>query len=1012
MAEPDDELARTATAPPGSTSVPATPATPVGPTLGRYRLEQELGQGGMGVVHAAFDPDLERRIALKVLRTAETTDARGRLLREARAMARLSHPNVVTVHEVGSAAGRDYVAMEMIHGETLADWLRAAPRSPHDIVAAFVAAGRGLAAAHAAGIVHRDFKPHNVLRSRGEGRIVVTDFGLARDAEPDPLTTTLPAQPANARTPVGESTPSSLSGLTQTGSVLGTPAYMAPEQWSGAAVTPATDQFAYCVAMWEALAGERPYRAISAEELRAEVTRGPAELDASKLPRRLRKILRRGLDPVPAKRWPSMDALLAAIDRAEKRPARALTLSLIGIAAGVVVYQAAKHQWVTPTAPCPPPPREPASVWSPPLAGELSPPLAAVFARDFERWDAARTTACAAPEAERGPQLRCLDSVLLRFDVVRRAILRVGRASEDDAAQLLVEPSVCMTADPPRLAVASTPDAVRAFELYARTLSDDAHPPEAPVAELLARADLEPCARAVAQLALASTTEDVPRQRAAVNDAVESSEQCGDDHLRAEALVTASPFQFELPVIGPKGQAAIQRADVAAKRIGDGDLLAPIEMMRGLVASQQENWPEAFARFDHALADYGARGLVRRQLRVIEESDALHFARGTAEDDAAIAAALATWRPIADKLHDTRAADQLARDDAHLKFRRGDVAGAHAELLAVWHPREEHDPALRRLEGSVVDAAGKPVIGASVAVADRLVADPAGVPMPPMNLHEPDAHLRVTTTDGAGHFAFERAAQHGAAVATLGERRSVPQPIGDNLRLVLAPTRKVSGKVALAGQNSARLTVHAELIGDIGSSYQIVAPVAPDGSFALAGVSIERVEISLAIPGQHYGHAYASKRIAAGAADVTDLALAVPAGGRAIDVIARSELPVALDFAQVIVLAGRVKLATIADLLKYSSDGFQIQFAHAVVGEKLPQALGGLVRAGDLVAHYDSAPPGEITVCAVGLNGDMMDAAAMAKLQQHIGEVGLKCEVLGPDAAVVTLETPPQKRFE
>ncbi|HMG52972.1 MAG TPA: serine/threonine-protein kinase, partial [Kofleriaceae bacterium] len=234
-----DDLGRTATAPVSSTVRPE-PAEPLRGTLGRYRLERELGAGGMGVVHAAFDPDLERRIALKVLRVAAPgLEAKDRLLREARAMARLAHPNVVTVHEVGTANGRDYVAMELIQGDTLADWLRAERRRPVEIVAAFLAAGRGLAAAHAAGIVHRDFKPHNVLRSRG-GRIVVTDFGLAREAQAalpshrDPWVSAA-ARSAAARSPVvpegnfPSGTPGSLAGITATGSLLGTPAYMAPE---------------------------------------------------------------------------------------------------------------------------------------------------------------------------------------------------------------------------------------------------------------------------------------------------------------------------------------------------------------------------------------------------------------------------------------------------------------------------------------------------------------------------------------------------------------------------------------------------------------------------------------------------------------------------------------------------------------------------------------------------------------------------------------------------------------
>jgi len=305
-------MTRTSTA--EASAEPGGPVGSVGAMLGRYRLEHEIGAGAMGVVYGAFDPDLERRIALKVLRVVvPTPEAKDRLLREARAMARLAHPNVVTVHEVGTANGRDFVAMELIPGEPLIDWLRSSRRAPEEIIDAFLAAGRGLAAAHAAGIVHRDFKPHNVLRRR-DGRIAVTDFGLAREAEGGLLPALDPALPVTAT-----SSPSALSGLTATGTLVGTPAYMAPEQWSGDAVTPATDQFAYCVALWEALAGERPYRGLIREELQRQVMHGPVGLDASKLPRRARGILCRGLDPDPARRWPNMDVLLVQLARARPR---------------------------------------------------------------------------------------------------------------------------------------------------------------------------------------------------------------------------------------------------------------------------------------------------------------------------------------------------------------------------------------------------------------------------------------------------------------------------------------------------------------------------------------------------------------------------------------------------------------------------------------------------------------------------------------------------------------------
>jgi serine/threonine protein kinase len=162
-------------------------------------------------VHAAFDPDLERKVALKVLKGDVDDQARQRLLREARAMARLTHPNVVTVHEVGSVGGRDYIAMELIDGVTLDEWLAQAKRSEREIINAMLAAGRGLAAAHAAGLVHRDFKPRNVLRHK-DGRIVVTDFGLVVGVGDPALSQSRVDMHASTE---GEETPRSLSGLTE-----------------------------------------------------------------------------------------------------------------------------------------------------------------------------------------------------------------------------------------------------------------------------------------------------------------------------------------------------------------------------------------------------------------------------------------------------------------------------------------------------------------------------------------------------------------------------------------------------------------------------------------------------------------------------------------------------------------------------------------------------------------------------------------------------------------------------
>jgi hypothetical protein len=294
-----------------------------GGTLGKYRLERMIGAGGMGMVWAAYDPDLERQVAIKLLRDSGEAALRTRLLREARAMARLKHPNVVAVYDVGTDGNRDYIAMELVDGGDFTEWLATKPLRA-DILAALLAAGRGLAAAHDAGLVHRDFKPHNVLRGK-DGGVFVTDFGLARgqveaigELELAPAGSMLPRTGATPGRPLDSVLD---SALTQTGVLIGTPAYMAPEQFAGRAPDPRTDQFAFCVTAWEALAGSRPFTGGTLDELKAaaeSATRAPG----GELPPRIRAILARGLEPSPDARWPDMRALLGALEAAIAPPRR------------------------------------------------------------------------------------------------------------------------------------------------------------------------------------------------------------------------------------------------------------------------------------------------------------------------------------------------------------------------------------------------------------------------------------------------------------------------------------------------------------------------------------------------------------------------------------------------------------------------------------------------------------------------------------------------------------------
>ena len=294
-----------------------------GDVLGRYFILHEIGRGGMGVVYAAFDPELDRKIALKILHPAradrEGGDGeieRARLLREAKALARLSHPDVIQVYDAGTVGDEVFLAMELAVGTPLDEWL-GERRAWRQVLAVFQTAGRGLAAAHAVGLVHRDFKPGNVLLG-DDGRVRVLDFGIARalgapenDDEPE-----TPARDAGTGSRVSATTP-----LTRVGVVLGTPRYMAPEALMGRPLDHRADQYSFCVALYEALYGIAPYPGDTLPDVLREVLAGRLREPFTKagVPAWIRRILIRGLKTDPLQRYPSMEELLA--DLAKDRTA-------------------------------------------------------------------------------------------------------------------------------------------------------------------------------------------------------------------------------------------------------------------------------------------------------------------------------------------------------------------------------------------------------------------------------------------------------------------------------------------------------------------------------------------------------------------------------------------------------------------------------------------------------------------------------------------------------------------
>jgi eukaryotic-like serine/threonine-protein kinase len=305
--------------------------------IGRYVVLELVGKGGMGMVCTAYDPKLDRRIALKILRDTDasdrrTTTGRVRLVREARALARLSHPNIVMVHDVDVVDGRLYIAMEYLEGQSVAQWLDASKRSWRDVVDVFAEAARGLAAAHEASIVHRDFKPANVLLGPG-GRVCVVDFGLAK-RDDDHLLASGEEHSADEHEPVGDIEDS--GKLTQAGRRVGTPAYMAPEQMLGQSVGAAADQFAFGVSLYEALYRTAPFRGNDRQEamwkaIEGQVAPPPRDHD---VPAWLHRIVLRCLSREPAARFADMHGVIAAMKEDPARRRRRIRTAAI---AGVIL---------------------------------------------------------------------------------------------------------------------------------------------------------------------------------------------------------------------------------------------------------------------------------------------------------------------------------------------------------------------------------------------------------------------------------------------------------------------------------------------------------------------------------------------------------------------------------------------------------------------------------------------------------------------------------------------------
>jgi tetratricopeptide (TPR) repeat protein/tRNA A-37 threonylcarbamoyl transferase component Bud32 len=594
-----------------------------GATIGRYVIIDQVGAGAMGEVYAAYDSELERKVAIKLLREdveLPGAELRARLAREAKVLAKLSHPNVVPVYDAGAHDGRTFVAMELVTGRSLRDWLDESERGWRATVATFVAAGRGLAAAHAASIVHRDFKPENVLIG-DDGQVRVVDFGLAGQVAAAPAPDALPADT-----------------VTRTGQVVGTPAYMAPELLEGAPATAASDQFSFAVALYEALYGVRPFRGGTLSALAGAARRGELRPAARKarVPGWVRRTVVRGLQARPEARHPSMAAFLGALDRDPGRWWRRGAPLAVALVAVVAV-----RTGVSPREPeaCRAGPAELAKAWGGErkervraalltAAPASAPHLWATVERQLDDhardWLAAYQDACEATYA-RGEQTRelldrrmaCLHAEREQLRALAEGLSASTPAVADRAALAVFElpsPSRCageavLRSGPPPAADPAT--RARVERLDAELADVDAlgrlgqlepavQAAERVVAEV---ADADAAARALVALGRAQQERrQLEPALAAYDRAVSAAVGAGDDRAAAQALLgqiwIIGVFQGHFEAAEEK----VRFARPLVERLDDDALLGDLSYREAIFAQYAGRWRESRDLFARALA--------------------------------------------------------------------------------------------------------------------------------------------------------------------------------------------------------------------------------------------------------------------------------------------------------------------------------------------------------------------------------------------------------------------------
>ncbi len=720
--------------PPVGGRISEEPAPKAGYRIAHYHVIRRLGQGGMGVVYEAHDETLDRRIALKLLRREMGQQHGERLVREAQALARLSHPNVVGVYEVGIHEGRAFIAMELVSGTTLLDWQQT-DRSWREVVDVYIQAGRGLAAAHAEGLVHRDFKPSNCIIDDA-GRLRVLDFGLASDVQ-----TLQRAAEARKGTKVDEHEPSldmdrSYSALarpiTSDGTVMGTLPYMAPEQLGEGPIDAKSDQFSFCVALFEALYGGRPRTDRKASSLYESVPGAKAGRPPKGVPRALQRIVERGLRDDAKARWPAMDALLMLLERRRNawrfRWGAVALLGVGGILGAVAVITTEGRE---PSVPCQHAQGRLDGVWDDhsrrsvraALLGTgtaYAPDTWSAVERRLDRyaaaWIAMHTEACEATRVHGEQSEGILD--------LRMRCLEGRRVALEQSMALLAEADVQVTSQAVGV-VADLPPLSRCADVEA--LSAEIAPPDDPAV----RERVGPLRAELRRAHTLRTSGKYHESLAAVDPVLAEAGTLGYDALLAEALQERGELNHAAGRY-EEGQADLRLAYVVALRSGHRDVAVnastELTFVSGALLGKAElgRW---MAESAEALAQHRAPGGMM-EARALVRIGQLHGKHGdyeTAADRYGRALALLEKIPESDPLERVYALDGLrAVLVSQARYEQAEASAREAlaivqQELGARHPdlvvQQAHLAAVLVARGEFDEAGG--VLRAALDVAEQ-----------------------------------------------------------------------------------------------------------------------------------------------------------------------------------------------------------------------------------------------------------------------------------------------------